>query len=569
MTRICRLFVAFLSVVVVVTQASAQDEGSRPEHIGGLAFLDEVEVTIASIVVLVTDDDGNRVTDLEIGDFRVLQDGVERPLSNFHLFTEAIYRPQEVPEAVLIPEPSPTPTADEPEIAPWSVVFYVDHENLYPFDRNQMLSQLRPFVNDISSPHVKMMVIASTPGSFSVIQDFTSEPEAVLRAFRSQRTAVGGRLSVESSERDILELMQRDLQDDTTPPAQGLQRAWSLITDFTKEQSNALSFSLASLRNAINTLAGLPGRKALIYISNGMPLIPGLGLQYALASAYNQTAAVTAATEHNRIRDFEALVSLANAQGVTVYTIDASGVPPPPSSSAELLRPADILSASYSRDNYLDTLRMMADGTGGTAIFNANDIRGPMERVRQDFFTYYSLGYPITATGGDAVHRVKVELPEHPQYELRYRKRLVEKSLETRISDRVMSGLVFPVDENPMEIDATPGAPEPAAEKRWILPVDISFPLPSVALLPDGEDYVGRVTVFVAARDNQGKQSDLIRQSHEVRVPAATYQEAESRRYVLPTRMLMEEGRYLIVIGLLDQVTRQVSYQTVTTVIRP
>ena len=132
-----------------------------------------------------------------------------------------------------------------------------------------------------------------------------------------------------------------------------------------------------------------------------------------------------------------------------------------------------------------------------------------------------------------------------------------------------MTGLMFELDENPMQVEIEIERQTPATSDRWILPVHVSFPLRKLALLPEADDYVGRVVLFVAARDEEGKQSDLQRQEHDIRVPAADYEEAQRKRFALDVSLLMEPGSYRISVGLMDQVTRQASYQRIGAFIKP
>ena len=228
--------------------------------------------------------------------------------------------------------------------------------------------------------------------------------------------------------------------------------------------------------------------------------------------------------------------------------------------------------SSIGRNNYTDSLRYLADETGGIAIYNTNDIAPRLELVTQDMFTYYSIGYPLQASGQDKVHRVKVMLRDDPafsDYEIRYRPRFVEKSLETRVQDRVVSSLVFEIDENPMGLEVEAGTPAAATENRWLLPAHLSFPLNSIAMLPEGDDFVARIVFFIAARDTDGKRSDLVRQVQEIRVPAARYEDVRDKLFGVDTQLLMEAGRYRIAVALLDPLTRQVSYRTISTAVHP
>ena len=77
------------------------------------------------------------------------------------------------------------------------------------------------------------------------------------------------------------------------------------------------------------------------------------------------------------------------------------------------------------------------------------------------------------------------------------------------------------------------------------------------------------MVLFVAARDSHGKQSDLVRQEHEIRIPADRYEDAVSELYTVDTQLLMEPGRYKISVALLDPLTRQDSYRTVAVAVHP
>ena len=132
-----------------------------------------------------------------------------------------------------------------------------------------------------------------------------------------------------------------------------------------------------------------------------------------------------------------------------------------------------------------------------------------------------------------------------------------------------MSSLVYEIDDNPIGVDVVTGTPAPASEKRWLLPTQVSFPIGNIAMLPEGDDFVARVVLFIAARDTDGKRSDLVRQEHEIRIPADRYEDAVSKLYTIDTQLLMEQGRYKISVALLDPLTRQDSYRTVAVSVHP
>jgi VWFA-related protein len=559
---------------LVTSAVPATDRGSEPdtlEPVGGLTFKDEYELTLVNVLVYVTDHDNRPVTNLTADDFRITQDGQEREITNFETYTKDVYRTYyRAEDAPGVPQPTAAPSAEPPPLLrPIWMVIYVDHENLDPLDRNRTLNQLRTFIRDNLQPPVKMMVV-SAHKSAKVIQDFTSDPALIQDALRSIRRDSTGRPTRDKERLDILRLIQQHAQDPGASSGNDSQRAGALITSFAEEEANDLGVTVGAIREIVSMLSGLPGKKAILYLSNGLPMVPGQELFYAYANAYDQSAGASASNRYNQSRKFSSLVALANAQDVTFYTIDASGLGVVGMGVAESSMPMDTTAAAVGQRNYQDTLRYLADRTGGLAIVNTNDASVHLDKIEGDFYTYYSIGYPLARTGGDKVHEIEVELknPELKELTLRYRSRFVEKSLESQVRDKVQTSLMVPIEDNPMEVEVTTGHAVPTgSDSRWGVPVEVSFPLDSIALIPEGEDYVGRVVMFVAARGNGGKQSDLVRQDHEVRVPVAQYDQAKTTRFTITASLLMEEGRYTISIGLMDQVTRQASYRTLKTLV--
>jgi VWFA-related protein len=447
----------------------------------------------------------------------------------------------------------------------------IDNDNLHPLDRNRVLGQLRTFVRENTKPPVQMMV-ASTNRALKIEQDFTDDSTEILGALEGIKTTTGGRTSRDSSRAEIYDEIDRAKQSQgassqRSSGTSGLQKAHGLAVSFAEEELNGLQFTFGVIREAVTLLAGLPGKKMILHISNGLPMTPGIDLFYALSNAYNEPGLVTEAMRYTQTRQYESLVKNANAQGVAIYTIGAGGLENITMGSAEHQSPRDTVAASMEHDNYVDTLRFIAEETGGVAIVNANDIRPRLDRVEQDFYSYYSLGYNLQMSGADKVHQVKLTLPDHPDYDIRYQRRFVEKALESRVQDKVLTGLVIPLEDNPLAIELETGSQAPAAAGRWTIPFALSFPLANIALLPEGGDYVGRVSLFIAARDSEGKQSDLVRQEHEVRVAAADYEQAQRQRFTIKASLLMETGSFKVSFALLDQTTRQAGYTTASVVV--
>ncbi len=140
-------------------------------------MLTRSQLTIANLVVYVTDKKGRAVTDLTKDDFEVYQDGDRKQITNFKLYTDEIIR-SEYGEQSEIPLAEPTPAPGDSVPAgpmPVHLVLYIDNQNLSPLDRNRVLSQSRDFVRSSLHPPARMMVVAYQR-SFEVLQEFTSDP---------------------------------------------------------------------------------------------------------------------------------------------------------------------------------------------------------------------------------------------------------------------------------------------------------------------------------------------------------------------------------------------------------
>ena len=539
--------------------------------IGGLPFTGEIDVTVVNVNVYVTDKQGHVVTDLDADDFVLTQDGTAKAITNFGLFTDEIYRSYYRSNQAPTGQGTPTPVPGAEKLSkdsfrPVYVVLYFDNENSRAIERNRLITQLRTFIRENLHPPVQMMII-SYQKSYEVLQPFTDDPREIYDALREVKMYTGGRNELDNARKDILRQLaesQRNSGNDVS----SMSRTHGMVIGFAEEEANSLQFTLGALRDTVTMLSGLPGKKMVVYVSNGLPMIAGLDLFYAYANAYHESSAITESARYNMNRHFTSLVSNANAQDISFYTFGVGGLENPTLSSAELGSNTDTMSASLGMQNYLDPLRFMADSTGGAAIINTNDFAKGLEKVGQDFFTYYSLGYNLNQTGLDKVHRIKVGLPRHSDYRVRYRQRFVEKSLESRVQDKVVTGLMFPLDDNPMQIMVEIGNQGPASETRWMVPFKLSFPLRRIALLPAGDEYVGNLTMFLAARNTDGDRSDVVRQNHEIRVKAADYDDAQLKRYTITANLLMEEGSHNVAVGILDPITRNASFTTTRVTVR-
>lgn len=559
-----------LSVVLLAVIAMAQDkppaEKAPGDRIGGLRFIDVTEVTVVNVDVTVRDKNGP-VQGLTIDDFQVYQDGELQELTNFAAYTsetrkvtraEAATPTEPAVETAAEATPSPAPPRE-----PRFVALFIDNENILPLNRNRVLTPLKAWVRDNLQPPDQMMVV-SYQRSLKIPQPFTSEADDVISALNSLKMYTGGRSDVNSTRRDIEQYMR-----DNNTAGDKYMQAMSRVESFAREQRNNLVFTVRSFQELVNTMSGLPGKKSIIYVSDGLPMTPGLELFYEAQEVFREPTLVTRSMSYSATDLFRSLVTTAAASGVTVYAIDARGLETFLGIEAENRTSRSTLSATMLRSNYQDSIQYVADETGGLAIINTNNVGPGLERIADDMQTYYSLGYRLVPTGKDRPHRIEVKVKDHPDYDLSYKPLFIEKTLPTKIADRVMSGLAYEIDDNPLTITLDSGEPQPGSTGNWLLPVEIRIPISSVALIPDGDNLVGYVMVYYAARDNEGKQSDLQRTEHQISVPNADYDTAKHQHWTVTASLLLEPGTYRVSVGVRDELTNQAGYASIRRAVHP
>lgn len=568
-----RLTVGAIALIVALGGLAQSDEkpaaAKPPEgQVGGLRFMDVAEVTVVNVDVSVTDK-RKPVRGLTAADFEVYQNGKLQQITNFAEYTRtapattAEPQPTAVPAAAPAGTPAPAAAAEPVKRDPRFIVLYVDNENIMPFNRNRVLSKVTTWVRENLHAPDRAMVVGYQR-SLKVLQPFTDNPDDVVAALRAVRTYTGGRSEVNSSRKDIEDFIYQNADQ-----GQNYDQAMDRVRAFAREQRNNLTFTIRAIQELIGMMSGLPGKKAVIYVSDGLPMTPGLELYYEMQERYRDPSALTQSFEYESTGMFRSLVTSATASGVTFYTIDARGLEADLGIEAENRTARSTVAAGVARTNYQDSLVYIAEQTGGLAVVNTNDVSGGLDRIADDLQSFYSLGYRLVPTGTDRMHRIEVKVKGHPEYTLNYRKNFIEKTLPTRIADRVMSGLAFDLEDNPLGITLEAGVPAPASSGRWTLPVETRVPIEKIALIPEGDRLVGFIMVYYAARDDEGKQSDLQRVEHRIEIPQAEYEQAKTKNYVVSSSLLLESGTYRISVGVRDQFTNQAGYAMLRRAVHP
>jgi VWFA-related protein len=508
---------------------------------------ERVEVSITNIEVVVTDSKGDRVTGLPKDDFEVLQDGVPQNITNFYAVSggKVLFE-----DGKLVSLDAPEAEAEVPGELKARYVIYVDNLNIQPMNRNRMFKRLKEFLQETIGPRAEAMVVTYNR-SLKIRRKFTSDPGEIVGALDEIERVTGEGTTLVGARRDAV---QRINDAKTADEARGIARTYS------ESLRNDLEFATEAIKNTLNSLAGVDGRKVFVYVSEGLPETAGLEVYETIQRKFpDQGSAVIELIEFNMNDHYASIIQAANAQGVTIWALDASGLTTDEAMSAENRTVRIRASDFFIRQNSQAPLLLMTEQTGGMAAINTNDWKKNLEELGKDFSNFYSIGYRTTRGAVDRPHSIDVKV-KRKGFKVRFRKSLLEKTIETRTAESVLASLSYRRGDNPLGITVSFGPQKPYDKENFNVPVRIAIPISRLGLTPSGDFYEGSFVVYAVARDAEEKQSDLAVLKQAVRVPAKEFQTAQQKDWYYDFTMTVGPGAQRVAFAVQDAVSSLVSY---------
>ena len=203
--------------------------------------------------------------------------------------------------------------------------------------------------------------------------------------------------------------------------------------------------------------------------------------------------------------------------------------------------------------NMQSTIRMMADGTGGFAIFNTNDPTKGLNRMASDFDTYYSLGYQTANASDGRYHRIRVALKKKDKsLRVRHRDGYRGKSQFNRMADGTTSMLLYGFNRNPLVVGLSFGAGSPY-EGHFMVPVKVEVPIGKIVLIPREDFHEGRVRIYFSALDDKGRMADVQEIPLDIRIPSQEVEQARQQVYSYQVDLQMRRGSQRIAVGVRDE----------------
>ncbi len=358
---------------------------------GGTKPTFAVQINLVTTDVITRDNSGQFVSDLQKQEFEVYEDGVLQDVSSLVLvhggrvFNRQLPPPPPTPEGIILPPAAPTNDAA-------GRIFLLFVDDLHLDFRNT--ARIRELFKQISKTLIHdgdMFGIVST-GPSSLAIDLTYDKKRLDEAIKK----------ISGSGLKPTDIIQGP--DGAEGPTEVRYRAH-------------VAFSIA--QDILQNLEKIQNRrKAVVYVSNGYDFNPFAGARgcdpgaggtgfFEMSSRCQNFASDTGDgtnsstyrddptrqsqqfADADLARDLAELTRTANRANATVYTIDPRGLVGGPDLD-EQVDPTQW--NDYIRKSQ-DSLRVIADLTGGIAVVNQNDFGKALKRIDAETSDYYVLGY--------------------------------------------------------------------------------------------------------------------------------------------------------------------------------
>jgi len=306
-----------------------------------------------------------------------------------------------------------------------TILFFVNDRHLAPASLATTHKTIKYFIERFMGPNDEV-AITSASGQIGFLQQFTSN-RAVLSAALDRLKFVPGRVNdgqnppmSEYAALLISEQHDRQLFDyfvDATMRANGFpesQRAIAVAlvtqrsTAIVRDSDILMKTSLQSLVNLMRTIARVPGRKLVFFISDGF--VPNFkGSEFTTMLSYATEAAATG--------------------GAVIYSLDARGL----ANSSALdagngggFDPTGVFVSRMSNELTFsqEPLVAIASDTGGRAFLNTNSLTDGIGRALDETSRYYLLAWRPTSESQRLPNstKIKVTIAGRPDLKVKLRR---------------------------------------------------------------------------------------------------------------------------------------------------
>lgn len=379
-----------------------------------------INTRIVNIDVIVRDRRGNPVEDLKDSDFKLYDNGQLQRIEFLDKFSDGV-------------SASPTPEALPAKLPPNIFTNFPGRDASLPVNLTIILADAlnTPFGDQVYAnkqllkcieglkpqDHVALYALGN---GLRILQDFTGDDALLVRAakaYMGQNTLAEPASELSSSQADLP--FSPEVIDSAagSPVMAQMMLKMEQMNEQVGEsyQRHRTEMTLAAFRTIALHVAGVPGRKNLLWLSGSFPItfglentiLPASSLTGGKSQLNDSPLAPALQTYGELFEDAERLLESAN---VAVYPVDAMGLQAPysvPTSPGAAMPGTDAY--PHNEEAHM-VMAQIADNTGGVAYFNTNDMADALERAMEDSRFTYLLGFAPHIQWDGKFHKVQVRV---------------------------------------------------------------------------------------------------------------------------------------------------------------
>jgi VWFA-related protein len=351
----------------------------------------KVQVDLVTSDIIVRDEKGNFIPDLKKDEFEIYEDGVKQDISSMTVVTGGRVTnvmappPPPPPEGIILP-----PSRPKTDVSGRIFLFFVDDLHLQFHNTGRVRELFKKISKELVHDGDMFGIVSSGPSSIAI--DMTYDKSRLDEAIKK----IAGN-----------ELKPTDIINGPSG-AEGPSEV--------RYRAHVAFSTVNDLLNNLNSVTNR--RKALIYVSDGYDFNPfqdaRLGLmdgnspfaqnEFRRAENQQQNSDGTSTgtdpftqqqkqsetfADADLARELGELTRQANRSNVTMYTIDPRGLV----GMGDIDEQVDPQQWNEYIRKSQDSLRVIAEETGGIAVVNQNDFSKALKRIDAETSDYYVLGY--------------------------------------------------------------------------------------------------------------------------------------------------------------------------------
>lgn len=497
-----RLSVASIIVVLaVVTYASprAQEPLRLTPAVAQLVVID----------AFVTDDKGRPVSTLAAEDFELREDHRVVPIAAFEAPRASSLTTADGSKSGESGAQDASRATPDAEV----MVIYIDRKLLSPGGRRLALQQSQA----LATEHIRAggrVVVVGEDAHLRPLTPVTADAGEVKKALDRF-----GELAIQSpgADHERIVLSQFEAIIKSVGCIEGLPQLINVVRDYARWRAIDTQETRDRLNRLVDALVGLPGRKAFVYVSEGLEQRPGIHLFEQIFSIcpealHKEGTQIFAAMQEIETSSLMKEASArANAARVTFYPIDARGLMSATSMDISRWDRRFIPGAKndFIRDaNLVNSYQLLAEETGGFPIVRGLSPAVATKRLQAEAAGHYVLAFAPARDPDGKAHDITVQLKkERRRIRIRHRMSYLHAEPSVQRGQRALSALMFGLEENgllaKLDIQRTPTAAsgETSATVRIRLSLDV------LRFEDSAEGRQARVRVVVALRSVDGDKS--------------------------------------------------------------